>query len=111
MRAGLATVKFGGTLFSGSLVVMRTTVLPACCADVEGLDAVLRWRRRDRPSAASQSRSAWNAWSGFGIHRFASTSCSELMRSTQSPPLSWTTSLRLICASSIAVMTPKFWPM
>jgi hypothetical protein len=30
MRAGVATEKFGGTLFSGSLVVMRTTVLPAC---------------------------------------------------------------------------------
>ena len=31
MRAGLATAKFGGTLRSGTLVVMRTIVLPACC--------------------------------------------------------------------------------
>jgi hypothetical protein len=30
MRAGEATEKLGGTPFSGSLVVTRTTVLPAC---------------------------------------------------------------------------------
>ena len=34
-----------------------------------------------------------------------------LVRSTHSPPLSCTSSLRLICASSIPVITPKFWPM
>ena len=28
--------KFGGTLRSGSLVVIRTTTLPACSADVVG---------------------------------------------------------------------------
>jgi hypothetical protein len=32
MRAGLATVKLAGALFSGSLVVIRTTILPPCWA-------------------------------------------------------------------------------
>jgi hypothetical protein len=31
VRAGLATAKLGGTVRSGSLVVIRTTTLPATC--------------------------------------------------------------------------------
>src|SRR6185503_6258417 len=91
--------------------------LAGLLADLEGVDRVLRQRLRGEQRQARQAeepaRSSVNgAGSGFlGIHRFASTNCSALWRSTQSPVESCTSSLRLIWASSIAVITPKFWPM
>ena len=46
-----------------------------------------------------------------GCHFFTSCSCSELARSIHSPLPSWISSFRLICTSSMPVMTPKFCPM
>jgi hypothetical protein len=77
--------------------------------DVECVDAVLRGgKARD---GEPQQRAAEHLDGFFAIHRFASNSWSELARSTHSPPLSCTSSFRLIWLSSMAVMTPKFWPM
>ena len=56
MRAGLATAKFGGTLRSGSLVVMRTTVLPPTC--VTSKDSMLFDCAAASPKAASHSANA-----------------------------------------------------
>ena len=41
---------------------------------------------------------------------FYSTSVIVLMRSVQSPPLSWTISFSFIVDSEISVIRPKFWP-
>jgi len=62
MRAGLATAKLGGTLLSGSLVVMRTTTLPPCC---ETSNASMLFCAAARPARASQSRPPQNIWMAF----------------------------------------------
>jgi hypothetical protein len=43
MRAGLATVKLGGTAFSGSLVAIRMTTLPPCWATSKASMLLLAW--------------------------------------------------------------------
>src|SRR2546425_725256 len=76
---------------------------------LERLDAVRLGERK--PDARNPQGKPVNGLHCLCVHRLASTSCSALVRSTHSPPLSWTSSFRLIAASSMAVTTPKFWPM
>src|SRR5258706_465149 len=79
--------------------------------DVESFDAV---GLREGAAAREQPEGDYCA-KVFKVfehsHFLPSDICSVVLRSTQSPPLSWTTSFKLIWPSSMAVMTPKFWPM
>ena len=59
IRAGLAIAKFGGTLFSGSLVVTRTTTAPPCCATSN--PTMLFACAEATPMPARQMTSACNA--------------------------------------------------
>src|SRR5882672_8694138 len=76
---------------------------------LERLDAIRLGE--GKPDAGKPQGKPVNGLHCLCVHRLASTSCSALVRSTHSPPLSWTSSFRLIAPSSMAVTTPKFWPM
>jgi hypothetical protein len=112
MRAGLATAKLGGTVRSGSLVVMRTMILASLLRDVERLDAVRCAAASREPQRKSeQDERAGARRECFVVFIFV---LHQLQRARALHPLaaaSCTSSFSLIAPSSMPVMTPKFCPM